>query len=109
MPKNQTLPKPADAEQESGKELDETACSPSSIPAEIWRRMDKFDRDWILSAQGVEDMSPHRKSIYEAVYDHESCGNWDVSFALRAIISPENQRMKKVDTTQIAVERLFEF
>jgi hypothetical protein len=52
--------------------------------------MDKFDRDWILRAQSGEDMGAHRQSIYDAVYDHESCGNWDVSMALRAIIPSEN-------------------
>jgi hypothetical protein len=55
MSQNQTEPKPADAEQESGKGLDETACSPSlgTLETECVLKRDKNSMLGILSAPEV--------------------------------------------------------
>ncbi len=55
-----------------------------------WDKLDRFDKDWVFRYYRGEDMLPHRQSMLHAIYDHESCGNWDTAFILRSILPPES-------------------
>ena len=46
-------------------------------------KLDKFEKEWVEKSNNGTLSESERATINEAIYDHESVGNWIVSEILR--------------------------
>ena len=65
--------------------IDTIILSREKLDEKVWAKMDKFDRDFYRRSLAGKLLEIEKEGVVGAIYDHETCGNWDVAQVLRAL------------------------